>query len=112
MDLTGAGIVVGAVISGGVAIAQVVQERSVDIGAVALTFLAVFGLLAGGGLIYAAFIGDPSELPRSWREYVAVAGVVGIGLALRHLLRTVGGVLAGGTGEAVTESNNNDSSRD
>lgn len=104
MDLTGVGIVVGAIVSGGIAVAQIVRDRSIDIGSIALSFLAVFGLLAGGGLIYAAFVGKPSELPNTWREYVAAAGVVGIGLALRHLWRTFEGVWPGGSGQAVTES--------
>lgn len=89
VDSTAVGILAGAVISAGLAIWQALRHKSVDPVGVALNFLAVFGALAAVTLIWAAFRGDPSDLPNAWREYLATAGVIGIGLALQHLVKTV-----------------------
>jgi hypothetical protein len=82
---------------------QGIRQRKLDVGFAALNFLAVVGLLAGCSLIWAAFLGDPDQLPSAWREYVAVAGVVGIGLALQHLMRASRRIWSAPSGDAVAD---------
>jgi len=51
-------------------------------------------VLAGVELISAAFAGDPNNLPSAWREYLAVAGMVGIGLSLNFVVQALKKVLS------------------
>jgi len=61
------------------------KKQDFDISNIALVFLAIFAISAGGELIYAALKGDPKDLPSSWREYLGVAGMVGIGLSINYV---------------------------
>lgn len=79
------------------------RHHTVNVAAVALDFLAVFGLLAAANLIWAAFRGDPAKLPSAWREYVAVAGVVGMGFACQHLSKTIASLARKPVEAALTE---------
>lgn len=99
LDLTSIGILVGAIAAASLAVWQAMRNGSFDVATLGLNFLAVFGLIASCSLIWAAFRGDPSSLPTAWREYVAFAGVAGIGLALQHLVKTVGSLSSHTTSE-------------
>lgn len=69
------------------------KNKDLEIGNIALVFLAIFAISAGAELIYAALKGDPNNLPSSWREYLGVAGMVGIGLSLNFVISAVKKVL-------------------
>jgi len=43
----------------------------------------------GAQLITSGFSGNPLDLPPNWREYVAIAGAVAIGLALNYVIRVL-----------------------
>lgn len=77
------------------------KNKDFEIGNIALVFLAIFAISAGVELIYAALKGDPNNLPSSWREYLGVAGMVGIGLSLNFVITAVKKVL---TDPAETQS--------
>jgi hypothetical protein len=53
-----------------------------------LMFLAGFAVPGGGHLITAALSGNPSNLPNTWREYVAVAGIAAIGLSGHQIVQS------------------------
>ncbi len=89
MDATSFGVLLGVLVTALCALVRAWRRRSFDIGSTVLTFLAVFGILAGVELIRATFLGDRSALPTSWREYVTVAGVTAIGLSLQYLVKAV-----------------------
>jgi hypothetical protein len=65
-----------------------VRQKSFDIQAALLIFLAGFTLPGGAQLITAAFTGKPDTLPSSWREYVAVAGIAAIGLSGQYIIQS------------------------
>ena len=71
------------------------KNKDFEIGNIALVFLAIFAISAGVELIYAALKGDPNNLPSSWREYLGVAGMVGIGLSINFVISAVKKVLTG-----------------
>ena len=50
--------------------------------------LAFYGSFAGYELIKAALEGDPINLPEAWRIHLSIAGIVSIGLALQHIIKT------------------------
>jgi drug/metabolite transporter (DMT)-like permease len=80
-DVTGVGIALGLA---GAAIYSVIAARRhkrFKTSATVTVFLGVFALPVGVVLINAALQGDSTQLPSSWREYVTIAGVVGIGIA-------------------------------
>ncbi len=88
MDVTALGIFFGLVACVGYTLIRLVRQRSFelgDIGTIMLCFLAGFSVPVGVKLIAASVSGAPASLPNSWREYVAVAGVAAIGLAIQYL---------------------------
>lgn len=87
MDITATGIAIG--ICGVVifAVIQLIRQRTFDVINSVLVFLALFTIPLGVDLLRAAFIGDEKNLPTSWREYLAVAAAVGIGLAFSYIVR-------------------------
>ena len=88
-DSTALGIVVGIVGCIAFAALEFYKNKDFEIGNIALVFLAIFAVLSGLELIYAALKGDPKHLPAFWREYIAVAGMVGIGLSLNYMSGSV-----------------------
>jgi len=88
MDATTIGIALGLFAAAAYALIRALRQSSFDIAAILLVFLAGFSVPGGGQLIRAALSGDPSALPSSWREYVAVAGIAAIGLSLHFLVKS------------------------
>jgi len=88
IDTTALGITLGIVVSFIFGLLEFRHRQQIDIGNVTLVFLAIFAILAGIELIVAALQGDPNNLPSAWREYLAVAGMVGIGLSLNFVVQT------------------------
>ncbi len=94
LDITSLGIflgIVGSIIFGAL---DFRRRHQFDISNIALVFLAIFAILAGIELILAAIKGDPNNLPSAWREYLAVAGMVGIGLSLNFVVQALKKVLS------------------
>ncbi|WP_421333206.1 hypothetical protein [Aeromonas sp. 603607] len=93
-DGTAFGILVSVCFSFAFACLEFYKRRDFKVNNVALVFLAVYAISSGGELILAALHGDPNNLPSSWREYIGVAGMVGIGLSLNYVINAVKEVLA------------------
>lgn len=85
MDATSIGIGIGLVICVIHAAVVALRQKTFNLGSSALIFLAGFSIPGGIYLIAAAISGRSSDLPSSWREYVAVAGIAAIGLAAHHI---------------------------
>lgn len=85
MDATSVGIALGLVFSSAYALLRMWAKLGFELGQTVLIFLAAFSVPGGVALIGAGLIGNPAELPSSWREYVSVAGIVAIGLAVHHV---------------------------
>lgn len=85
MDTTSIGIGLGLVFCASHSILVAFRQRTFNLGNTALIFLAGFSIPGGIALISAAISGNSSDLPSSWREYVAVAGIAAIGLATHHI---------------------------
>lgn len=85
MDTTSIGIAVGLIICVFYAGLVALRQRNFDLGNTALIFLAGFSIPGGFSLIAAAISGNSGDLPSSWREYVAVAGIAAIGLSIHHV---------------------------
>jgi hypothetical protein len=88
IDATGLGIANGVLCCVVRAVRAIRQGQELDHFQTGVVFLAGFGTVGGVHLVVAAFRGDPAALPSSWREYIAVTGVVGLGLSLNALIRT------------------------
>lgn len=69
-------------------IIEFIRHKEIEVTNSVVIFLAIYAVWAGSELIVAALAGDPSNLPKNWREYLGVAGVVGIGLSLQHIIKT------------------------
>ncbi len=63
------------------------RGRKLVVGTLWTVIAAGLAIPVGAQLIIAGFSGNPTDLPPNWREYVAAAGAVAIGLALNYLLR-------------------------
>jgi chromate transport protein ChrA len=85
MDTTAIGICVGLLGVFCYASVKAMRQRSFDLNATILVFLALFSLPGGVHIITAALTGNYSDLPTSWREHVAVAGIAIIGLAIHFV---------------------------
>ncbi|PKG77083.1 hypothetical protein CXF80_01390 [Shewanella sp. Actino-trap-3] len=70
------------------------KRKEFEISHIVLVFLAIFAILGGVEMIYAALVGDSKNLPSSWREYLGVAGMAGIGLSLNYVISAVKKVMA------------------
>jgi drug/metabolite transporter (DMT)-like permease len=88
LDTTTIGIVAGLVVSGSYSLTRALRQKSFDIGATMLMFLAGFAIPGGAHLIGAALSGNPNALPNTWREYVAVSGIAAIGLSLQQIVKS------------------------
>ena len=88
VDTTAIGIVAGLVVTVAYSLTRALRQKSFDIGATMLMFLAGFAVPGGAHLISAALLGNPNTLPNTWREYVAVAGIAAIGLSLHKFFKS------------------------
>ncbi len=108
-DGTALGILIGVVFSFAFACLEFYKRKDFKVNNVALVFLAVYAISSGFELIIAALHGDPSNLPSSWREYIGVAGMVGIGLSLNYVINAVKEVLASSPARKSEETAENKS---
>lgn len=88
MDTTAIGILFGIAASALHTIVRAIRQRTFSVSTATLVFLASFALPGCADLIHAGIQGQATELPRSWREYVAVAGIVAIGLAVQFIVQS------------------------
>jgi drug/metabolite transporter (DMT)-like permease len=88
MDTTATGIAAGILATLAYTVIRATRQRSFEIGATILMFLAGFSVPGGVKLLLAAWSGNQSALPSSWREHVAVAGIAVIGLAAHFLIQS------------------------
>ena len=87
MDTTAIGIAFGII---GVIIFMISQFRRkqvFDVGNTVLIFLSFFAIPLSIDLLWVAILGDEKNLPNSWREYIAVAVIVGLGLSFKFIIR-------------------------
>lgn len=94
MDITAIGIFLGLTACVSYALLRALRQRTFEVSATILAFLAGFAVPGGMSLIAAGVQGEPAALPTSWREYVAVAGIVAIGLAVQFLVQSFRAVWA------------------
>ena len=88
-DSTALAIIVALAGSGIFLTLEFYRHKDIDITNCVVIFLAFYAVFGGYELIAAALEGDPENLPKTWREYLGVAGVVAIGLSLQHIIKTV-----------------------
>lgn len=86
MDITYCSIILGITLCTAYALVRGIRQRSFDLNMISVVFLSSFGLLTGGSLIQAGLSGKPENLPVYWRQYVAVGGIVAIGIAVQFLI--------------------------
>ena len=84
-DATQYAIIAGLVVAAAFAFFSFYRHKTCNLTPLAVVFLAAFSVPAGAELIRVALSGDQTNLPHWWREYVAVAGVIAIGVALTHI---------------------------
>ena len=115
MDTTAVGIVLGLGSSAAYIALRVWRGRKFSPGGVFVVSAAGFSIPAGAQLIIAGLSGNPEALPNNWREYVAAAGVVAIGLSLQYLVNVFRSVLrkpvAGTPTDADSEQRDSTSER-
>lgn len=102
VDTTGVGIALGLVASFAYAVIRALRQRTFDLGITVLVFLAAFTLPGGTLLIAAGLSGNSNALPLSWREHVAVAGIVVIALTAHFLFRSTHSAWSGTSAERQT----------
>ena len=73
---------------------ELIKQKEIEIINSVVIFLALYAVFGCYELISAALVGDPNNLPKTWREYLGVAGVVGVGLSLQHIIKTFKKVMA------------------
>lgn len=88
MDATTIGIALGLTLSTFYAGMRAYAKQSFELNHTILIFLAAFSVPGGIALIAAGIVGNANSLPSSWREHVAVAGIVAIGLAIHYVFTT------------------------
>lgn len=87
-DSTAVGIGAGLLCAIVYALLRAWRQKSFDLPTTVTVFLAAFALPPAALLIRAAFLGTHTALPSNWREHLAIAGIVAIGLALPYLIST------------------------
>ena len=88
-DITGIGIIAGIAGSSIYASIELIRHKDLEVINSAVVCLTIFAMVAGGNLISVAMDGNPQDLPTSWREYITVAGVVGIGLSIQQIINVI-----------------------
>lgn len=81
VDQTAVGIALGILGAAAYIMVRLHRQHTFEVGATVLVFLGLFSLPGGVGLIRAGLLGDVALLPSIWREEVAIAGIVTIGLS-------------------------------
>ena len=91
MDRTGLAIILGAV---GAAAYSAIAVRSgrFSLSKLATVVTALYVIPLGMQLVMVAYGGRVDELPERWREFVALAGIIGIGLAAKAIFGAFLGV--------------------
>ncbi|ELV8725705.1 hypothetical protein KW460_10095 [Vibrio fluvialis] len=89
VDITGIGIIAGIAGAGIYALIELIRHKDLEVINSAVVCLTIFAMVAGGNLIAVAMAGDPQDLPTTWREYITVAGVVGIGLSIQQIINVI-----------------------
>lgn len=108
MDLTGWSIALGILGAGPLALLKLYRHEHPDLAGTVTLFLGVFSLPLASACIRAAIVGDPKELPSSWRELLAVAGVVTIAMTLWVLKKAYWGAARGAPSRAMVRSDSGD----
>ena len=85
MDTTAIGIGLGISAAIAYVLCRAVRQRTFDLQHMILVFLGAFSIPGGVQLVAAAYIGNQINLPSSWREHVAVAGITVVGIAAQYL---------------------------
>jgi drug/metabolite transporter (DMT)-like permease len=88
-DSTTLGILLGIIGTISFILAEIYYKKDLQVINSVVIFLALYAIVIGGDLIYAALHGDSSDLPTAWREYLGVAGVVCIGLSVQHIIASL-----------------------
>ncbi|MEH6555899.1 hypothetical protein [Pseudoalteromonas tetraodonis] len=88
-DITGIAIIAGIVGAAVYAAVELIRHRDLEVINSAVVCLTIIAMVAGGNLISVAMDGDPENLPTTWREYITVAGVVGIGLSMQQMINVI-----------------------
>lgn len=109
MDLTGWSIAFGLLGAAPMAIMKLLRHERPDLAGTVTLFLGVFSLPLAIACIRAAIVGDPKELPSSWRELLAVAGIVTVAMTLWVLKKAYWGVTRGAPSRAVVQTDTGDS---
>ena len=89
-DSTAIAIIAALIGTVGFLLLEFYRRKEVDVANCVVIFLAFYAVFGGFDLIAAAVDGDPDNLPKTWREYLGVSGVVAIGLSLQHIIKTWG----------------------
>ena len=87
MDISALGITAGIFGVAIFAIIKAIRQRTFDAGNSFLIFGAIFAVTGGIRLIATALVGNEKKLPYFWREYLAVAAVIGIGLSFQFVIK-------------------------
>lgn len=93
MDTTAWGIAAGAVGTAAFAVLKAFRHKTFDLENSVVVFLGLFALLTGAELLKVALLGEEADLPHTWRQYLAVAAIVAIGLSANYLTRAFRSVL-------------------
>jgi drug/metabolite transporter (DMT)-like permease len=109
MDVTGIGVAAGVAVALGFAAVKALRQRTFDAEQCLVVFLGAYGAVAGTFLIRAAWAGACGALPGDWREYLAAAGVVSIGLSCSYVLRALRSAWARGDAAPSGGQNETDS---
>lgn len=88
-DITGIGIIAGIAGAAIYAVIELFRYKDLEVINSAVVCLTIFAMIAGGNLISVAMNGDIENLPTTWREYITVAGVVGIGLSIQQIINVI-----------------------
>ena len=86
LDTTAVAIIVAVAVTGVHVLVGIYRKITFEPTPLILTFLAVMAIFAGIESLTVAIQGNPEELPIHWREYLALSGVICIGLAAQHFI--------------------------
>nr|VFK66743.1 MAG: hypothetical protein BECKUNK1418G_GA0071005_110614 [Candidatus Kentron sp. UNK]VFK72201.1 MAG: hypothetical protein BECKUNK1418H_GA0071006_11017 [Candidatus Kentron sp. UNK] len=82
-------VIVAALIGAGIFFfVEFILRKDIEVINSAIIFLAIYAISQGYLLIETALSGDPDNLPKAWRGYLGLAGVIVIGLSLRYIIKT------------------------
>nr|VFK27533.1 MAG: hypothetical protein BECKMB1821I_GA0114274_100374 [Candidatus Kentron sp. MB]VFK31614.1 MAG: hypothetical protein BECKMB1821G_GA0114241_10889 [Candidatus Kentron sp. MB]VFK74344.1 MAG: hypothetical protein BECKMB1821H_GA0114242_100374 [Candidatus Kentron sp. MB] len=93
-DLTATWITIALIGAGIFFVLELLWKKDIDVINSAVIFSVIYAIYQGYLLIEAALIGDPNNLPKTWRAYLGFAGVVVIGLSLQYIVKTFRKIIA------------------